>query len=461
MPSSKQKSTKDDKLVDDDVACCDLGDLLRAWYNSTIIFRVYNKSMKDNEMTVVMGSGRYKGKDTNTFINKGAKKLLFFSYRNCFTALPNGDTTDSMWGCLARTSQMLMAAALMQYYTGGHTVFSDDELPELRAKVQKLFMDVPTAPFSIHMIEDEAFKRQVQYGTWLSPSQAGEALEAAAQNFREKGGDVPFTLCCSDRNIPRQRVLEVLRKPAPVLLLIPVSLGLNTINGKYEKVLLHYFDMDCICGAAGGYREASFYMFGKQGRHIFFLDPHYVQRAYRSEETAGKLSSARGALQAHRFNPCMLLSFYIHNEAAYNHFEEQLVGLNSYVTFPLITTIEPKPVGSSSEQLNSAADGGESTTPAPPPVPAEDQPAGVHEEDRGVSDGEGVYPTEGGAKAETNVEQANLPALKATENENATSDAAYPAEAPPVTAAAQATDRPSSTEEYPTNEHSPAEGGSP
>ncbi|CBZ29784.1 cysteine peptidase, Clan CA, family C54,putative [Leishmania mexicana MHOM/GT/2001/U1103] len=325
-----------DKMAEN-APCFDSGSFFKWWLNPSKIFRTPNRKLKNTTPVVVVGSGSHSGDGTTEFVKAAAKKLLYFSYRNCFPPLPNRSTTDTRWGCLVRTTQMLVGSCLLRYHCKGAYVLPERDNAELKERISRLFMDVPSAPLGIHKVEDEAHKNSVKYASMLSPTEAGMAIAAALIAFHAQGGDAPFTFCCENRNIDESAVMAKLSEGQHVILIIPVVLGIAPMSGQYERMLLKILDMKACCGIAGGFKQASLYMFGHQGRNVFFMDPHYVQRAYTSGRTVGTLEGARGDLAARRFDPCMVLGFYLHTPADYCEFAEELAVVNSLVVFPLIS----------------------------------------------------------------------------------------------------------------------------
>ncbi|KAG5470797.1 hypothetical protein LSCM1_02047 [Leishmania martiniquensis] len=316
---------------------CDSGSLFKWWLNPTRIFRTPNRSLKNEPPAVVVGSGSHRGEGTTAFVQGGMKKLLYFSYRNCFPPLPNGSTTDTRWGCLVRTTQMLIGTCLLRYHCKGAYELPEADSAARKKRISKLFMDVPSAPLGIHRAEEEAHKNSVKYASMLSPTEASMAMAAALIAYHTQGGDVPFTFSCEDRNVDGAAVLAKLSGGQPVFLMIPVVLGIAPMSAKYESMMLKILDMKACCGIAGGCKQASFYIFGHQGRSVFFMDPHYIQSGYTSDKAVGTLDGARGDLIASRFDPCMVLGFYLHTPEDYRIFVNELTVINAMVVFPLIS----------------------------------------------------------------------------------------------------------------------------
>ncbi|KPI84584.1 putative AUT2/APG4/ATG4 cysteine peptidase [Leptomonas seymouri] len=325
------------KKVAESTPCIDSGSILKYWFNPGKLFRTNNKKLQDVDSVVVVGSGTYSGANMTAFVDAGMRKLLYFSYRNCFPKLPNGSSTDTRWGCLIRTTQMLCGTALLRYHCKGAAVLPQEGNEVLKKKVSKLFMDLPSAPLGIHRAEEMAHGNSVKYASMLSPTEAAIALGAALIDCYNAGGDVPYTICCSDRNINAPTVEQKLCEGEHVFLLIPVVLGISPISEKYQTMLLKFLDMSTSCGIAGGHKQASYYMFGHQGKSVFFLDPHYIQTAYTSEKRTGLLTGSRGNLSSRYIDPCMVLGFYLHTPEDFATFLRDLAAVNSLVAFPLLS----------------------------------------------------------------------------------------------------------------------------
>lgn len=336
----KSNTSADTSKVVEYTPSCDGGSFLKLLYNPFWVCIPTNSTLTDGTEAVVVCSGPHSGAGTTAFVNKSTKKLLYFSYRNCFSKLPNGTTTDSMWGCLIRTGQMVVGAAMLRYFSGNGGPLPDNTAEKLHSKALPLFRDSPSAPLSIHRVEEEAHKNNIRYGAMLTPTQTAIALGNAMERYRERGGDIPVTLCCSNRTIDEAVVLEHLENETRIILLIPVVMGISKLSAAYEKMLMKFLDMPTSCGIAGGIGKASLYIFGRQGRSLFYMDPHYVQKAYTKTEKTGTVIGLRGRFPLERLGSCMMLGFYLHSVDDYREFAAGLDHANSFVAFPLISTIK-------------------------------------------------------------------------------------------------------------------------
>lgn len=65
----------------------------------------------------------------------------------------------------------------------------------------------------------------------------------------------------------------------PLLLIIPLRLGLNEINSIYIPALKKCFEILENCGMIGGRPNQALYFIGYVGDEVLFLDPHTTQRS--------------------------------------------------------------------------------------------------------------------------------------------------------------------------------------
>lgn len=340
------------KVVEEDTPCMDTGSFIKVYLNPFYRWHIYNRKGEEAEPVTIVGSGKYNGEEKAVFAARSSERILFFSYRNCFPKLPNGSTTDSYWGCLVRTGQMVMAHVFMRFYGGGCSIFPEDRVEDLRTRVKPLFRDTPSAPFSIHQIEYATHDQGLKYARWLSPTQACKGVFAACEKYYQSGKRCPYPICCEDRNVNKAQVYQVLRRGEPVLILVPVVMGIKVLSDKYKRVLLRCLEMEHCCGVAGGYGKASVYFFGHQGSSVFYQDPHLVQSAYLSGKTEGKMRCRPGLIDVAKIDPCMFIGFYIPSEAGFEKFLVELTDMNSFVPFPLISVSEDDPRKKAAEAMN-------------------------------------------------------------------------------------------------------------
>ncbi|KAL9437395.1 hypothetical protein AB3S75_023286 [Citrus x aurantiifolia] len=232
--------------------------------------------------------------------NQDFSSRILISYRKGFD--PIGDskiTSDVGWGCMLRSSQMLVAQALLFHRLGRpwrkplQKPF-DCEYVE----ILHLFGDSETSPFSIHNLLQAGKAYGLAAGSWVGPYAMCRSWEALARCQRAETGlgcqSLPMAIyvvsgdedgerggapvvCIDDAS----RHCSVFSKGqadwAPILLLVPLVLGLEKVNPRYIPTLRLTFTFPQSLGIVGGKPGASTYIVGVQEESAIYLDPHDVQ----------------------------------------------------------------------------------------------------------------------------------------------------------------------------------------
>lgn len=178
-----------------------------------------------------------------------------------FHSLVDNDnfTTDVGWGCMIRTSQSVLANAMDQ---AGYEVNL------------ALFADTQKAPFSLHNFVKAAsdLPLRVRPGQWFGPSAASLSIKRLCDAWKNSVPDLLSVIVCESGDIYDDQIQEF-----PVLLLLPLRLGIDHINNVYQSSLFQLLDVPQSAGIAGGKPSSSLYFFGYQGSSLLYLDPHYPQ----------------------------------------------------------------------------------------------------------------------------------------------------------------------------------------
>lgn len=198
-------------------------------------------------------------------------------------------TSDVGWGCMIRTSQTLLATALLRSGTGFE-------------RVVDMFQDRLDSPYSLHNFTRVAghLPLQVKPGQWFGPDAASlSILRLCKHGIR--------VALCESGDIAIEEVNE------PTLLLLPVRLGIELINPYYHASLLHMLSLPQLVGIAGGKPRASYYFFGHHGDDLLYLDPHSPQEA---QPLVYESYRPRGYQRGHvsTLDPLMMIGFYVQNQ---------------------------------------------------------------------------------------------------------------------------------------------------
>eukprot|EP00475_Leptophrys_vorax_P033636 TRINITY_DN5315_c0_g1_i1.p1 TRINITY_DN5315_c0_g1~~TRINITY_DN5315_c0_g1_i1.p1 ORF type:complete len:455 (+),score=88.56 TRINITY_DN5315_c0_g1_i1:379-1743(+) len=311
-------------------------------------------------------------------VRRDFERMIWMTYRDEINPPLTGDatklTSDAGWGCMIRTIQMILAEAYRRnvsesvlveewksddlpqkehqtFFTKTATLDSevgpdvlvdsrmiaaqpvvdapahvvDDNLNErdviLKHVVQRfLDLDEPSlAPLSIHRIlQDRA------PGRWYGPHEASMLAKRCVSQWENSPLSV---VVCQDGAIYKSEL------QTPVCILIPIRLGLDTINPKYIDLLYSCLSFPLSIGIAGGKPNTSFYFVGFHGHRFFYLDPHRLQRSAKGsfkfnfdDGVDPSIRQAEEALHSSYFcseiqslsvedmDPCMSVGFYCHDE---------------------------------------------------------------------------------------------------------------------------------------------------
>ncbi|KAJ7852736.1 hypothetical protein B0H13DRAFT_2359355 [Mycena leptocephala] len=235
-------------------------------------------------------------------------------------------TSDAGWGSMLRTGQSLLAVALQRV--------GADPLPNSNARIPprtlavhaaharliSWFLDAPAAPFSVHRMALAGKALGKDVGMWFGPSAAASTMRTLVDAFPACGLGVSVA---TDATLYQSEVFAASYSPAalhsqshgnarspassaahaslrrhssygehgkprggkpetqawgdrPVLVLLPIRLGLDGVNPVYHEIIK---TLPQTVGIAGGRPSSSYHLVGVQGDDLFYLDPHLSQPA--------------------------------------------------------------------------------------------------------------------------------------------------------------------------------------
>ncbi|XP_038994542.1 cysteine protease ATG4-like isoform X2 [Hibiscus syriacus] len=208
---------------------------------------------------------------------------ILMTYRKGFDAICDTKiTSDASWGCMLRSSQMLVAQPFDQAYI----------------EILHQFGDSEASAFSIHNLIKAGKTYGLAAGSWVGPYAMCRSWESLARSKREennqehqvlpmavyvvsgdedgeRGGAPVF--CIEDAS---RHCFEFSRHEAdwtPILLLVPLVLGLDKVNLRYIPSLQATLTFPQCLGILGGKPGASTYIVGVQEENALYIDPHDVQ----------------------------------------------------------------------------------------------------------------------------------------------------------------------------------------
>ncbi|AEC10381.1 Cysteine protease ATG4a [Arabidopsis thaliana] len=273
---------------------------------------------------------------------------ILMTYRKGFE--PFRDTTytsDVNWGCMIRSSQMLFAQALL-FHRLGRAWTKKSELPEQEyLETLEPFGDSEPSAFSIHNLIIAGASYGLAAGSWVGPYAICRAWESLACKKRkqtdsknqtlpmavhivsgsedgERGG-API-LCIEDATKSCLEFSKGQSEWTPIILLVPLVLGLDSVNPRYIPSLVATFTFPQSVGILGGKPGASTYIVGVQEDKGFYLDPHEVQQVVTVNKETPDVDTSSYHCNVLRYvpleslDPSLALGFYCRDKDDFDDF---------------------------------------------------------------------------------------------------------------------------------------------
>ncbi|XP_057956893.1 cysteine protease ATG4-like isoform X2 [Malania oleifera] len=303
---------------------------------------------------------------------------ILITYRKGFDAIGDSRcTTDVHWGCMLRSSQMLVAQALLFHRLGRSWRRSlHKPLNQEYVEILHLFGDSKASPFSIHNLLQAGMAYGLAPGSWVGPYAMCRSWETLSRRKQEEtnveGHSLPmaFYIVSGDEDGERGGAPVVSVEDAsrhclefskgqfdwtPILLLVPLVLGLEKVNPRYIPLLGATFTFPQSIGILGGKPGASTYIVGLQDEKAFYLDPHEVQPVVhiKSDDLEADTSSYHCNVVRHipldSIDPSLAIGFYCRDRDDFDDFCYRASKLadqsNGAPLFTVAHTLDkPKPV---------------------------------------------------------------------------------------------------------------------
>jgi cysteine protease ATG4 len=248
--------------------------------------------------------------------------LFWLTYRRDFPRIaPTDYTSDSGWGCMLRTGQMMLALAFRRHFFGRS--WRRSQLRGNPRQYQKYhdiltwFNDSPSSRcfYSVHKMTQEGSHLDKRAGEWYGPNAVAQIIKRCARVHRQ-GGQGPLSVVVTDDGVIYTDEVEAAcaaaRRTDPgfktdparpgaaaggagpggagpggagpgwttgALIIVPVTLGWQKLNRDYCPALLRTLQLKQTLGFVGGRPCHSLFFVGAQASNLFFLDPHTTQDA--------------------------------------------------------------------------------------------------------------------------------------------------------------------------------------
>uniref|UniRef100_A0A915CSF9 Cysteine protease n=1 Tax=Ditylenchus dipsaci TaxID=166011 RepID=A0A915CSF9_9BILA len=241
---------------------------------------------------------------------------LWFTYRRNFAAIGGtGPTSDKGWGCMLRCGQMLLAQALSVIHLGRNWQWQLNCEDVNYRRLLAMFQDNRDSLFSIHQIAQMGVSEGKALGEWLGPNTIAQVLKKLvvyddwsslavhvaldniliSEDVRIMASQEDSDFASDDKDLTVTDKMQESEEPKPtrkwnrpLLIIVPLRLGLTVINRCYLKPIQEFFKLPQCAGILGGRPNHAVYFYGNAGDKLLYLDPHTCQETIELKNTSVK-----------------------------------------------------------------------------------------------------------------------------------------------------------------------------
>ncbi|KAG9149724.1 hypothetical protein Leryth_012437 [Lithospermum erythrorhizon] len=309
---------------------------------------------------------------------------ICITYRKGFAAIEDTKyTSDAGWGCMLRSSQMLVAQALLVHQLGrSWRKALDKPLEPTYFEILHLFGDSMISAYSIHNLLQAGKAYGLAPGSWVGPYAMCRTWETLSRCMRKESENSGLTsaisiyvvsgdedgerggapvVCIED--IYNHCVVSSNMDWTPLLLLVPLVLGLDKINPRYLPLLGSTFTFPQSLGILGGRPGVSTYIIGVQDEKAFYLDPHETQPVVdimgdcSEVDTSSFHCSIIRQFPLDSIDPSLAIGFYCRDENDFADFCSRAIELADQSNgAPLFTITETRKSAKSFSQNDISSD---------------------------------------------------------------------------------------------------------
>ena len=297
-------------------------------------------------------------KEYKKFIRDFRSHILM-SYRYNFIKLvPSLLTSDIGWGCMIRSGQMILAESLLRNKLGREWRFEnlngEKNYSLAHKSILEYFLDIPNivSYFSIHNIIQIGLKYNMKPGDWYGP----ETISYVLRDLVNSNILIDLSIYVSFNSmIIKKDIMEICKKKKnfKFLLLIPLRLGLNTINDLYINSLLSFFEFPQSVGIIGGKSKYSLYFIGYENKQLKYLDPHTSKSKIDNDIYFPKMNDLLSyhsmnplSIDISEIDPSLTIGFFIKDENDFNDFLDRINNLfkNNVPVFEIKDSYEKRDI---------------------------------------------------------------------------------------------------------------------
>lgn len=308
---------------------------------------------KTDEPVWILGKQYSTHKDLEE-IRRDVQSRIWLTYRRGFAQIgDSGYTSDKGWGCMLRCGQMVLAEALLRRHLGREWTWAPETKDETYLRILHMFEDHKLATFSLHIISQLGVDEGKPIGEWYGPNTVAQVLRKLTpfDEWNNFSVNVAMDNIVIMDEIRCSCQTEGDRTWRPLLLFIPLRLGLAEMNPLYFSGIKKYFKMPQSLGLIGGKPNHASYFIGFVGDEVVYLDPHTTQEAgtvgkklTEEEEDMDRSHHCNFAqrMPLEHLDPSLALCFYCGTEKEFddlcNRIRQELIDAEKTPLFELVPT---------------------------------------------------------------------------------------------------------------------------
>uniref|UniRef100_A0A8C1R6F5 Cysteine protease n=1 Tax=Cyprinus carpio TaxID=7962 RepID=A0A8C1R6F5_CYPCA len=269
-------------------------------------FSEFLEDLPDVDEPVWILGACYDLKTKKSELLSDVRSRLWFTYRKKFSPIGGtGPSSDAGWGCMLRCGQMILAQALVCRHLGRDWRWDPEKRqPKEYHRILHCFLDKKDSCYSIHQMAQMGVGEGKSVGEWYGPNTVAQVLKKLALfddwNTLAVYVSMDNTVVIEDISkisvdslqfknsvsVAKQTPHLQSQRPLdwrPLLLVIPLRMGINSINPVYIQAFKECFKMPQSCGVLGGKPNLAYYFIGFIDDELIYLDPHTTQQAVDTE----------------------------------------------------------------------------------------------------------------------------------------------------------------------------------
>lgn len=298
---------------------------------------IHGELPSETEDVVILGR-IHKDKE---FVKDDLESRYWFTYRKGFAQIGgNGPSSDQGWGCMLRAGQMMLAETISQIKLSRDYKWKiDSEENETYQEIISYFLDTHSSPVSIQQIAlTGSISEKRKVGEWFGPNTMAQVMKKICHD-KSLGVSVHVAMDSVVSKAEVKAELERKDSNVPILLIIPLRLGLDQVNTVYINSIRYFLKSKECVGIMGGKPNQAHYFVGLQDTNdttwLLYLDPHTTQ-SFNHEEFNKSIHTRQMCwMKANRIDPSLAVGFKFSN---YEEFESwtQKIKEESHMPFGIV-----------------------------------------------------------------------------------------------------------------------------